>query len=181
MFEIICKELTSSRKNILSDLEVITFSKPMRGVMGVGGVWIFYSATSLDLPLGVKGIAGVFAAAGIAAVLMAIFAQKLIEISYFSKAAKKGCFPASVSVGEGGVFIRRRDTKKEAKKTEVTSVNAERFFAYAEVGKIEEYNDYFKMNFLRADTAGVFLFKEDFGKGDPEAFKMYINSKKAAL
>jgi len=175
MFEIICKELTSLRKNMIAEHEVITFSKPMRGVMGAGGVWIFYSATSFDIPVGVQGIAIIFAIAGIVAVLMAIFIQFFIEVSFFSKAAKRGCFPASASIGKGGVFIRCVEKKKGT--SGVESVNAEKFFAYAEVGKAEEYSEFFKLNLKRSDLDAVYLFKEDFGKGDPEAFKVYINTK----
>ena len=175
-FEIICKELTPERKRLLAEREVLTFSKPLRAVMAAGGVWIFYYGTSFDVPVLVQGVAYVFAAIGLAAVVMAIFSQKLMEMSYFYKTNKKGCFPASVSIGEGGVFVKRREPKKKTGTPGVTSVNAERFFAFPEVGEIEDYGDYFKMN-LSGGTPGVFLFKEDFGKGDPEAFKVFISSR----
>jgi len=154
--------------------EVVVINKPMRAVIAVGGVWIFYYGTDYNIPDSVQPIAVIFAVIGIAAVLLAIFSQKLLEMRFFSKASKYGCFPAEVSIGEGGVFVRRRDTKKEAGTPGVTSVNAERFFAFAEVGKIEDYGNYYKLNLLREGASCVFLFKEDFGKGDPEAFKTFM-------
>ena len=179
MFKIVCKELTPARKRILAEREVPIFGKPLRAVIAVGGAWIFFYGTSFDVPTMVQGAAYIFTAVGIAAVLFAIFAQKLIEINWFAKAARKGCFPAEVSVGEGGVFVRRREKKGASGTPGVTSVNAERFFVFAEVGRIEDYGDCFKIN-LSGGSAYVYLFKEDFGKGDPEAFKSFIASKKAA-
>jgi len=179
MFEIVCKELTPARKRILAEREVPIFGKPLRAVVAVGGVWIFYYGTSFDVPAIVQGIAFIFTVVGIAAVLFAIFAQKLMEMNFFARAAKKGCFPAGVSVGEGGVFVRRREKKGASEPHGVTSVNAERFFAFAEVREIEDYGDCFKMN-LSGGAVAIYLFKEDFGKGDPEAFKSFIASKKAA-
>ena len=180
-FEIICKELTRDRKTILAAKEVIAFSKPLRAVIAVGGAWIFYYGTSGDEPESVQYMAVVFAAVGIAAILIAIFMQKIREDGYFSKAAKEGCFPASVAVGEGGVFVRRGSGKKPKETLGVTSVNAERFFAFAEVGRLEDYEYYFKLNFTGGDIPAIFLFKEDFGEKTPEAFKTFIASKKAAL
>jgi len=177
-FEIECKELTAERKKILAEKEVPPFSKASRAVMAVGGAWIFYHGTRGDVPQSVQNMAVLFTVIGIATILLAIFMQKLIEIKYFSKATKNGWFPASVSIGKGGVFVRRRNTKKESEKPGITSVNAEKFFAYAEVGDVEEESNYFKLNFLRTDAPGVFLFKKDFGEGNPEAFIAYINSKK---
>ena len=175
-YEITCKELTPERKRILAEREVVTVSKPLRGVIAVGGAWIFYYGTSFDVPVAVQGIAHIFTAIGIAVILLAIFSQKLLEIRYFHNSAKKGSFPASVSVGKGGVFVKRRDTKKTNSASGVTSVNAERFFAFPEVGDVEDYGSYFKMN-LKGKAAGIFLFKEDFGKGDPEAFVDYITDR----
>jgi len=175
MFEIICTELTAERKRLIAEQEVIVINKVVRGIMAVGGAWIFIYATGFDIPAAVKHIAVVFAAVGIVILMLAIFAQRLTEASYFSKAAKKGFFPASVLVGEGGVFVRRAPAKKDAETPGVTSVNAETFFAYAEVGPVEENKHYFKLNLNRAGAQGVFLFKKDFGKGDPEAFKAYIS------
>ena len=147
--------------------------------MAVGGAWIFYHGTSGDVPDSVKNMAVLFTVVGILLMLLAIFLQKLIEIRYFSKALKSGWFPAGVSVGKGGVFVRRRKTKKDAENTGVTSVNEEKFFAYAEIGDIEEVGEYYyKVCFLRNDAPGVFLFKKDFGEGDPEAFKAFIDSKR---
>ena len=177
MFEIRCKELTKERKKILAEREVMKVSKPMRGVMAAGGVWIFYYGTDANIPASVQVFATVFAIVGLTLVILAIFAQILVEMNYFSKSTKIGCFPAEVSVGKGGVFVKRRITKKDSEIKGVTSVNKEQFYAYAEVGKAEEYEYYFKLNLLREGTPSVFLFKEDFGKGDPEAFKLFINTK----
>jgi len=180
MFEIECKELTPGRKRVIAEWEVVPFNKPLRAVIAVGGAWIFFYGTSFDVPTMVQSVAFLFAAVGIAAVLFAIFVQKLIEMNFFSKAAKKGFFPAGVTVGEGGVFVRRREKKGAENTSGVTSVNAVKFYAFAEVGKINDYGDCFKLN-LAGGTAGAFLFKEDFGKGDPEAFGSFIASKKAAV
>ena len=173
-FDITCGLLTPERRRLINENEVPVFSKPSRAVMAVGGAWIFYHGTSGDVPESVRNMAVLFTIVGILLMLLAIFLQKLIEIRYYSKAFKKGWFPAGVSVGKGGVFVRRRETEK----TDVTSVNAEKFFAYAEVGSIEDFKDYFKVNFLRADSPGVFLFKKDFGEGDPEALIAFIDSKR---
>ena len=151
-------------------------SKPLRGVIAVGGVWIFYYGTSFDVPEGVKGVAFVFAAIGIAAVLYAIFSQKISETLFFYKAAKRGSFPAGVSAGKGGLFIRRAKAKGSKETPGVTSVNAERFFAFAEIKGIEDHGDYYKI-ILPGEITGVFIFKEDFGKGDPEAFKDFISER----
>ena len=167
--------MTAERKRLIAEQEVVVINKVVRGIMAVGGAWIFIYATGFDIPAAVKHIAVVFAAVGIAILMLAVFAQRLTEASYFSKAAKKGCFPASVLAGEGGVFIRRAPTKKDAETPGVTSVNAETFYAYSEVGPVEENKHYFKLNLKRAGAQGVFLFKKDFGKGDPEAFKAFIS------
>ena len=169
MFEIVCKELTKERKRIIAVHQVATLNKALRGVMAVGGVWIFYYGTSFDVPDGVESVAIAFAIVGITATLLAIFSQKLIEISFFSKAIKIGCFPKEVSVGEGGVFIRRRPAKNDSDTPGVTSVNAERFFTFFDIKNVDDFGDYFKMR-LPEGHPGVFLFKEDFEKGDPEAF-----------
>jgi len=181
MYRIVCKVLSSERRRILAEREVTTISKPLRGVMAAGGVWIFFYGTDADIPSSVLPIAIIFAAVGIVAVLLAIFMQKLLEIGYFSKAAKNGCFPAEVSVGEGGVFIKREDAENPPGTPVVTSVNAEKFFAFSEVGKIEDHGEYFKLNLFRGGETRVFLFKEDFEKGTPEAFKSFINTKRQGL
>ena len=178
MFEIICRELTPERRRILAEREVITFNKPLRAVIAVGGAWIFYYGTNGEEPEGLKYMAILFTVLGIAAILFAIFSQKLIEMRYFHSEAKRGWFPESVSVGNGGVFVKHRSPKKAADTPRVTSVNAERFYAFAEVGGVGDTGDYFKMNLLRADAPGVYVFKEDFVKGDPEVFKTFIASKK---
>jgi len=164
MFEIQCKILTPDRKRIIAEHEVVSINKPLRAVIAVGGVWIFYYGTSGEEPESVRYMAVVFAAIGLAAVLFAIFSQKLIETNYFRKAAKQGWFPESLKAGKGGIFVDEK-----------------RFFSYAEVGGVADYGDCYKIIFLRPGAPGVFIFKEDFGKGDPEAFKSFITEKKAAL
>ena len=177
MFEIICKELTPDRRKIIAAQEVAAVGKPLRGVMAVGGVWIFFYATDTGIPESVQSFAVVFAIVGLVMVLFAIFSQKLVEMRYFFRETRRGCFPASVSVKKGGVYVRRRETNEPEEKTGVTSVNAERFFAYPEVGVVEDYDRYFKLRLLSGGTPGVFLFKEDFAKGDPEAFEDYISDR----
>ena len=167
-YHIICGELTKERKRILAKQEVVSINKALRAVMAVGGVWIFYYGTSFDVPEDVRFFAVIFTVVGLAAVLIAIFSQVMVEMSYFSSAVKKGCFPAEVSVGEGGVFIRRRRSAKDKSTPGVTSVNDEKFFAFPEVKDVSDCGDYFRMSLK--DVPGVFLFKEDFEKGDPEAF-----------
>ena len=238
-FEILCKELSPQRRQVLAPHEVAVVGRPIRLVLAVGGAYIFYYGTNGEAPAGFQSAAAAFSIVGIAAVLVAIFIQKLVEIRYFSKALKEGCFPAGVSVGEGGVYIRRagnaggsgagnaggsgsgktgssgagktgssgtdktgssgtgKTRSSGAGKTRsssagyasasvtdgVVSVNAERFYAFAEIGNIIEYGEegrgYFKMSLPGGGGApGVFLFKEDFDKGDPEAFIAFIDSKR---
>jgi len=177
MFEIICKELTSDRRKIIAAQEVAAVGKPLRGVMAVGGVWIFFYATDTGIPESVQSFAVVFTIVGLIMVLFAIFSQKLVEMSYFFRETRRGCFPESVSVKKGGVYVRRREIDEPIENAGVTSVNAEKFFAYPEVGGVEDFGDYFKLRLLRGGTPGVFLFKKDFGKGDPEAFEEYISKR----
>jgi len=177
-FEITCKVLTPERRRVVGQREVAYIGKPLRAVIAVGGAWIFFYGTGFDIPAAVQYAANIFTAVGIAAVLYGIFSHKLADIKYFSKALKKGCFPGGVSAGEGGVFVRRRDRTAAEEKTGVTSVNAEKFFAFAEIGKIDNYGEYYKVHLLRGEPPHIFLFKEDFGKGDPEVFKDFILSRK---
>ena len=175
MIEIECKELTPERRKILATREAASFGKPLRLVLAAGGAYIFYYGTKGEAPVAFQGMANLFAAVGIAAVLFAVFSQKLAEMHYFAKAAKKGCFPESVSVGEGGVFIRRRSAGKASG---IASVNAERFYAFAEIGEVEDLGDYIKLNLIHGNTSGIVIFKEDFGKENPEAFNTVIASRK---
>ena len=193
-FEIKCKELTPERRQALAPHEVAVIGRPIRLVLAAGGAYIFYYGTNGEAPPGFQSAAVAFSFVGIAAVLVAIFIQKLVDIRYFAKALKEGCFPAGVSVGEGGVYIRRADragTAGEGKAGAyvaegaegVESVNAVRFYAFAEIGRIEEYGEesrgYFKMSLPGGGGApGVFLFKEDFVNGDAEAFMTFIDSKR---
>ena len=177
-FDIVCKVLTPVRRRIIGEREIAYISKPLRAVIAVGGVWIFFYGTDFGVPEAVQYVANIFSVIGIAAVLYAVFSHKLSDISYFSKAIKKGCFPGGMTAGEGGVFVRRRETKETQEKSGVTSVNAEKFYAFAEIGKVSDFGDYFKVNLKRGDPEHIFLFKEDFGTGDPEVFKDFILSRR---
>jgi hypothetical protein len=163
VFKIDCKELTPERKKILAADEVMVVGRPLRIILAAGGVYMFFHGTSGEAALQQQYIAGTFTMFGIAAVLFAIFAQKLIEANYFAKARRSRCFPEGVSVAEGGVYIRRADK--------------ESYVSFSGVNTIEEKNDYFKIRFLQGDTASIFLFKNDFELGEPEAFVDYFLSK----
>jgi len=180
MFEIESKELTSGQKKVFTDKEGPPVSKPMRAVLGIGGVWIFYYATS-GVPESVQYFATLFAILGIIAVLMAIFIQLLMNISYVRSLKKQGCFPAGVTVKEGGMVVRNMIARGKAEASDVVSVNAEQFYTFAEIGKINDLSEYFKINLPRREGPGICLFKEDFREGDPEAFMAFIESKKEAL
>ena len=175
-FEIKCDVLTKERKRVLAKNEIAAINKPMRAVIAIGGVWIFYYGTDADVPAEVQSVGAVFAVIGIAAIIFAVFAQLFKEMGFFYKCTKKGCFPAEVSVGKGGMFVRRGDPKKGADAAGVTSVNAERFFAFPEIEGVEDYGEYFKI-IMSGGASALFLFKKDFGKGDPEAFKSYISDR----
>ena len=171
MFEIKCEPLTPGRRTLLAPHEVAVVGRPLRLVFAAGGAYIFYYGTRLDVPETVQSIANVFVVVGIAAVLLAIFSQKLVEMRYFSKALKSGCFPDSVSVDEGGMTVRRKNTGR---------ISAERLYPFTEIGRIEEHETYFKISLPHAATPGIFIFKEDFELGEPEAFQSFIASKKNA-
>ena len=178
MFEVICKELTPERRRILVSNEVAYVGKPIRILLAVGGVFLVYYGINGEALSVFQSATTIFSVVGIVAVLLAVFSQKLVEMRYFANALKAGCFPSGVSVGEGGIFVRRADRNGESGKTGVTSVNAEHFFAYAEIGKIEEFGEYFKMSLLSDWAPGVFLFKEDFEQGGTETFISFVESKK---
>ena len=189
-FEIKCRELTPERRKILAPFVEAVIGRPLRLVIAVGGAWLFYYGTSFNVPAGVQAVAIIFAVAGIAAILFAIFSQKLAEMRFFANAQKNGCFPEEVSVGKGGMFVRRRSVSGTKSATSpkdargnagVTSVNAERFFSFSEIGKIREYDDYFKIGLPYGDADCVYIFKEDFEQGEPEAFIQFIVSKKSAV
>jgi len=173
MFEITCKELTPQRRRNLTAQETVSIGKTVRSVIAVGGAWLFYYATS-DVPAAMKNAAVAFAVIGIVLVVYAIFSQKFTEMFFISKAKREDSFPAGVSIGEGGLFIRYREGKKAPG---VTSVNADRFFAFGEVGKVEDREEFLKINLLRAGTPRIFLFKEDFVDGTPEALAGFIASR----
>ena len=166
MFKIKCSPLTPARKKLLHTDDAVSINRPLRIVLAVGGAYIFYYGTKPDVPVMFQTVANIFVVIGIAAVLLAIFSQKLIEIRYFSYTLKKGCFPLSVSIGEGGMFIER-------------GANAERFVAFAQIGRLEEKEAYFKISLLYGDEPGIYIFKEDFEQGDPDDFASFIASKKA--
>jgi len=169
-FEITCGELTPERKRVIAPREVVSIGKPLRLVIAIGGAWLFYYGTDFDAPAAMRAAATAFTVIGVAAILFAIFVHKFAEIRFFAKARKIGCFPESVSVGKGGMFVRRAD-----------AANAERFYAYAEIGKIKEYEGHFKINLLYGEAPCLYIFKEDFEHGEPEAFVSFILSKQSAL
>ncbi|MDR3364667.1 MAG: hypothetical protein LBS91_06970 [Clostridiales Family XIII bacterium] len=169
MFEIVCKELTPARKKELAGNEVSPIGKPFRLVLAVGGAYLFYYGTSGEAPSGFQSAATAFVVIGIAAVLLAIFSQKIIEGRYFAKATKAGCFPVGVTADDAGVAI-----------SHAGNVGTHRTFSFSEIGKVEEVGTYFRLGLLRGEAPGVFLYKEDFAQGEPEAFASFIASKKAA-
>jgi len=205
-FEITCGELTPERKRAIAPLEVVSIGKPLRLVIAIGGAWLFYYGTDFNVPDATRGAAIAFTAIGVAAILFAIFVHKFAEIRFFAKARKTGCFPVGVSVGKGGMFVRRADAANASGKRRgaasasvkrrsaanvsgsagddsatAVSVNAERFYAYAEIGKIKEYEGHFKINLLYGEAPCLYIFKEDFEHGEPEAFVSFILSKQSAL
>jgi hypothetical protein len=190
-----CGALTAERRRALASREVMVVGRPLRIILAAGGAYMFYYGTSGDEPLGLEPAANLFAAVGIAGVLLAIFLQKIVEVSYFTKALRAGCFPREVSVGEGGLYIVRmaaqdttsargetgaqgaRSARGAAGKNAVTSVNAERYVAFSEIGAIEDNEVYFKVHMRQSALPVIFIFKEDFGQGEPEAFIPFISSK----
>jgi len=204
-FEITCGELTPERKRAIAPREVVSIGKPLRLVIAIGGAWLFYYGTDFDAPAAMRAAATAFTVIGVAAILFAIFVHKFAEIRFFAKARKIGCFPESVSVGKGGMFVRRVDAASAsagrkasanasgggnsskatggafADSATAVSVNAERFYAYAEIGKIKEYEGHFKINLLYGEAPCLYIFKEDFEHGEPEAFVSFILSKQSAL
>ena len=179
MFEIICKELTPERRKTIAPREVAPIGKPIRIILAAGGVYLFYYGTNGEAPPAFQTAANAFVAIGVAAILLVIFSPKLVEMRFFAKARKEGCFPTGVSVGEGGMFVRYAEKPDETGAKDVTSVNAERFFTFAEIGKLEDSGEYYKMSLLSGRAPGVFLYKKDFVKGDPEAFAAFIESKRS--
>jgi len=176
VFEINCNPLTPERRKLLSKNEIPPLSKAVRGILAAGGFYLFYYGTSPGIPDAVHGAAIAFAIGGLVAVVLAIFSQKLIELHYFSKAMRQGRFPKSVSVGEGGLFIKHQGADANAA-TGITSVNAERFVAFAEVDMVEEQEAYLKVCLGYGKTPEIFLFNDDFVKGRPEALAAYLRSK----
>lgn len=171
MFEIVCSELTPECKKDIAGREVAVLGKPLRMVLAAGGAYLVYYGTAGSAPFMFKSAAAGFAVVGIAAFLLAIFAQKLVELRYFAKQRKAGCFPAGASAGEGGLFVRWESAKSK--------LPGERFFSYSELGKIEDAGSYFKISLLSGAAPGVFLCKADFVQGDPEDFPAFVASKKA--
>ena|GEM_PF-3416617 len=187
-FRIVCEAPARERKEILSRQEVKTIGRPLRLVTAVGGAYLFYYGTNGEATAQIQYIANIFAIIGIAAVILAIFSQKLSEIRYFSKAAKEGSFPAEVSVGEGGIYIRRAGrADRPGKKSKAGGSGSdgaggsETYVPFSGIGDIDEQEEYFKVPLRACDIPGVFLFKKDFGQGEPEAFVDFVLSKQSAL
>jgi hypothetical protein len=187
VFKIVCGGLTPARRSLLAQREVVAIGRPIRIALAAGGAYMFYYGTSGDAPPSVAAIANIFAVVGIAAALLAIFSHKLAELSFFSKTQRKGCFPAEVLVGEGGVSVMRTDTAGFGSRSkaggeamnEAVSNRGERIYAFSAIGNIEETDEYFKAGLVNDAVPCVYLFKEDFEQGAPEAFLSYLDSKKS--
>jgi hypothetical protein len=184
VFKIVCGGITPARRSLLAPREVVAIGRPSRIALAAGGAYMFYYGTNGDVPPSVTAIANIFAVVGIAAALLAIFSHKLAELSFFSKARRRGCFPAEVLVGEGGVSVSSRGEGgvSVSSRGEVgvsVSNHGERIYAFSSIGNIEETDEYFKVGFANDDVPCVYLFKEDFEQGAPEAFVSYLYSKKS--
>ena len=162
-FKIECKPLTPKRKKQISIREVPRIGRPIRVVFACGGVYLFFLGTDGSAPSSIAFVATLFAVVGIVAVLLAIFIQEIADMFYFSKAINKGSFPAGVIAGKGGLYINTK--------------SSERHIPFSGTGKVKEQEEYFKIPILTGDPSEVFLFKEDFEEGDPEAFLDYLRSK----
>ena len=163
VFNIECKPLVFERKRSISTQEVIKVGRPFRIVLVAGGAYLFFLGTDGTAPASISYVATFFTVFGIAAVLLAIFIQMLADMFYFAKAARKGSFPEEVTVGEGGLYIKTK--------------TAEKHIPFSGVGQIEEQEKYFKIPLRAEKILEIFLFKEDFEKGDPEDFEAYLRSK----
>jgi hypothetical protein len=168
VFKITNKGMTRDRMKSISDKEVVNIGKIPRAIVAVGGAYMFFYGTGGDMPESVVPVAYLFAAFGIAAVLLAIFLPRIIELRHFTKIKNQGGFPSEVSVGEGGIYID------------------EGFSAFSGIKGIAEYKDYFKLVlFGNSAVKGaspapcLFLFKEDFEQGEPEVFIEYLLTKKS--
>ena len=181
MYKIVCKLLTPERKKIIASLDVVAIGKPLRMVLAVGGAYIFYYGTNPNTPETVQGAAVLFSVVGIAMVLFAIFSQILKEMKYFAGAKKEGCFPDEVKAGKGGISIIYKKTDRKIKE----QAEKEQYYFYPQVENIEEHEKFLKLclsgdeNRKSGLSHFVYIFKEDFEKGNPEAFISFINTKKS--
>lgn len=166
VFKITRGIFTTERKNKVAGNEVFIVGRPTKIVLVAGGAYLFFLGTSGDVPEAVVSAAVIFTVLGIALVLVAIFIQLLINMRYISKAAGVGAFPEEVSVTEGGVYITGTGSN-------------EKFLPFSAVGRVEEQKEYFKLNLSSGGIPEVFIFKKDFGQGEPEAFKNYISVKRS--
>ena len=163
VFKIECKPLTPIRKRQVSLQDAPRIGRPLRIVLVAGGAYLFFLGTDGSAPSEMAGVAVFFSVFGVAAVLMAIFIQLIVNMFFFAKATRKNSFPAEATVGEGGLYINTK--------------SAEKHIPFSQIGRIEEQEDYFKIPIRGENPGEVFLFKEDFEKGDPEGFNDYFRSK----
>ena len=168
VFKITRGIFTTDRKNKVAVNEVFIVGRPTKIVIVAGGAYLFILGTSGDVPEAVASVAVIFTVLGIALVFLAIFIQLLINMRYISKVFKAGSFPEEVSVTEGGVYITGTGSK-------------EKFLPFSAVGTVEEQKEYFKISLLSGSIPEIFIFKKDFGQGEPEAFKNYISAKRSEI
>jgi len=163
VFKIESSPLTYERRRSITSQEVIKVGRPLRIVLVAGGAYLFFLGTDGSAPSSISYVATIFTVIGIVAVLLAIFIQMLADMFYFAKAARKGSFPAEVTIGEGGLYINTK--------------SAEKHIPFSQAGRVEEQEKYFKIPLRTGKFLEIFLFKEDFKKGDPEDFTAYLRSK----
>ena len=166
VYKIERRELSPDRKNLIAKKEAIKIGSPLKIVLVAGGAYLFFLGID-GVPPGMEYMAIVFACLGIAAVLVAIFIQWFFNTRYISKASKVGAFPEEVAISEGGFHIR-----------EAVKKAGEKIIPFSRIGNVFEEEEYFRVILLDGSVSDIFLFKEDFREGDPEAFKDYLDSKK---
>ena len=162
VYKIERRELSTERKTLIAKKEAIKIGSPLKIVLVAGGAYLFFLGVD-RAPPGMEYMAIVFTCMGIAAILVAIFIQWFFNTQYISKAKKAGAFPNEVSVSEGGLHIEG---------------TGEKIIPFSRIGNVIEEEQYFKVTFFDGSVSDIFLFKEDFREGDPEAFKNYLDSKK---
>ena len=161
VFKIEKRGLSPERKKLLAKKEAIRIGSPLKIVLVAGGAYLFFLGVD-RAPPGMEYMAIIYTCLGIAAILVAIFIQWFFNTLYIAKASKAGSFPDEVFVSEGGFHINGA---------------TEKIIPFSGIGSVIDEEEYFKV-FLRGNSnSNVFLFKEDFREGDPEAFENYFLSK----